>query len=381
MKVVLIDPWGIKNTADYLNGLIAGLGTKISLVVFTNYFFKQYVDVPIEVKRVFFKNSEHMKKGFKRKLFRGIEYVLGYLKVLKYIKKHKDIDVIHINWLLFYRVDRLFLRIIKKYTRKLVYTAHNAIPHIESEKELKFLESIYQIVERIVVHGDSVKNEIQDFFDIPNEKFYIQKHGCILRYSEPSNLKKWDNIYQECSKFKKIFIFFGAIFPNKGVDRLANCWISHYQNIDTMLIIIGQNTTNDYAEFVEKVPVLEKIKNVMLLNQFIEDDLLNALINISDLIILPYKHASMSGVVFTAAQFSKPILCTDVGALSEYLDNGIDSIICDNNDDAFYRSMDFCMTLSKDQLKTMGYCLHTNIMNKCNWDTIGNGLISKVYER
>ena len=57
-KVVLIDPWGIASTSEYLNGLIYGLSSLVDLTVFTNYYFQLKIPSNVEIKRVFFKNTE-----------------------------------------------------------------------------------------------------------------------------------------------------------------------------------------------------------------------------------------------------------------------------------------------------------------------------------
>ena len=159
-RVLLIDPWGTANTSEYLNGLIFGISQRCDLYVFTNYYFKLKTNSSVQINRVFFRYTENKNRGLYRTAIRGIEYYYGYKRIISYLKKQKrPFDVIHINWLLKYDMDKFFLKVLKKHTKKLIYTAHNVIPNNEGEKSIKKLEPIYALCDRIVVHGDSVAKE------------------------------------------------------------------------------------------------------------------------------------------------------------------------------------------------------------------------------
>ena len=84
MRVLLIDPWGIANTSEYLNGLISGLSKKTELTVITNYNFKckDENDYSARIYHWFFKKSENISTGILRKIIRGLEYAIAYRKII-----------------------------------------------------------------------------------------------------------------------------------------------------------------------------------------------------------------------------------------------------------------------------------------------------------
>ncbi len=377
MRLLIIDPWGVNNTKEYLNGLIYGVSNLVDLTVATNFYFIEESDSRVILKRIFFKHSEKMRFGIIRKIVRGIEYYFAYRQILNILKKQK-FDVVHINWLLNYRQDVKFLKKIKKlYPLKLVYTAHNAIPHTEGEKSIHYLQTIYKLADTIVLHGAAVKNEFTSYFSEFEGKVYLQKHGANIVSNISYDIKHISNsIVSRINRFDKVFICFGAIFYNKGVDRIANYWLNNKPN--ALLIIAGRQTA-DYPEFEALKSRLAASEDVMLIDRFVDDDTLNYLISESDLIILPYRHASMSGVVFTAADFMKAVLFTDCGAIKEYLQPGKDSIMCNNDDYSIYKSIEYALSLSKNDLIKMGDNLSKNIKENCNWRTICKELVTKVY--
>jgi glycosyltransferase involved in cell wall biosynthesis len=89
---------------------------------------------------------------------------------------------------------------------------------------------------------------------------------------------------------------------------------------------------------------------------------------------------TMSGVIFTAATFQKPVVSTDVGAFSEYIIDGRTGILCENDDDAFMKTwMDVSGQVGKDELERMGKDLRAHIRATCDWRVIADKLIDEVY--
>lgn len=377
-QVLLIDPWGTANTSEYLNGLIYGLDEFTELTVFTNHYFQLKTQNNADIHCVFFRNTEKMTSNRLRPTIRGIEYLYGYNQIIRYLKKNRKFDVIHINWLLKYEMDIYFLKALKKHTNKLVYTAHNVLPHQNGEKYIDKLRPIYSLCDKIILHGENVKLEFIEFFPEFEDKIYIQKHGCNIEpKTNYDETKISENIKEKIQKYKMINIFFGNVFFNKGVDRVVSAWNENWN--ESLLIIAGKHD-GEYTELEKHRKKINSSENILELNGFVDDNTLNYLITKSDIILMPYRHASMSGVIFTACDFSKPILCTDVGALKEYLIDEQDAFIVGNKDILFNNKLAFINTnINKKLLEDMGNKLTYDIKEKCSWKAIGQGVVENCY--
>ncbi len=376
MDVLIIDPWGTGSTANYLKGLIFGLYEQVQLTVVTNCGHISEVDQKYKVKRIFFPLSDSMKKGKMRKVIRGCEYICAYISLLLYLSFRK-VDIIHINWLLMYKIDNFFLPLIHNKCKKLVYTAHNVIPHIENSSHRTQLDKIYKEVDCIILHGNGIKKEFEALFPNYVDKTYIQFHGANTAASVSYDIDKVDSeIIKKVGRFERKYIFLGRIFYNKGVDRLIEIWQRNKMN--GLLIIAGEvgQSYKDLNNATAKLP----IDNVLFLDYFVDDNTLNFLIDQSNLILLPYRHASMSGVVFTAADFAKPILTTNVGAIPEYLENHSDSFIAENSDKDLEKIiLRIDKTVTNEMLTEYGKNLRNNIIEKCSWKKIGKEIYNYVY--
>lgn len=377
MKVLLIDPWGVNNTSEYLNGLILGISSLCNLTVFTNYFFVEKHNYSANINKVFFRLSEHNDSRY-RKYIRGIEYVYTYFRIIIHLFRNKY-DVLHINWLLEYNLDRVFIRILKIFVPCLVYTAHNVLPHRKGMKYISSLKDIYNLCDKIIVHGEEVKKEMIKFFPNTERKIYIQRHGCNLENKNCSNYSQYDGLIN-FKKYNKVLICFGAIFYNKGFDRIIEIWINFFKNTQALLIIAGKSD-HDYKEFHSIKEQASGVNNIIIYDNYIEEEFLNYLIYHSDVIVLPYRHASMSGVIFTAAEHQKTVLTTDVGSIKEYLDDSVDSYVVENSNEGITHGIEVILNEDQDLLRKKGKSLHKNIESKFNWINIGNKVFNEVYSK
>lgn len=376
LKVVLIDPWGVGPSGEYLNGLISGLSGNVNLTVFTNKYFTEKTPYKCKIYKKFFPLSEKMAVGTPRKLLRGIEYLLSYMQIFLFIIKHRDIDVVHINWLLLYKFDKYFLRWAKKRKLNIVYTAHNVLPHVKGESKVGELAEIYTICDAIILHGEEIKKEFGQYYPEEINKVYVQKHGSNIEAIKTYDIEKVPReIISKIEGSGRVFLFIGRIFYNKGVDRLIEAWKEIRTND---LLVVAGSVSENYPQLIKAESTIKEKENILFLNYFISDNVANYLLDKCNLIILPYRHASMSGVVFTAADFEKPILTTNVGAIPEYLDN-IDFIV-ENTDKAVAEKLiEIIENETSQSLKVRGIQHSRHIKENCDWGVICRGIVENVY--
>ncbi len=359
-----------------MNGLISGLSENVNLTLITNKYYELVPGINYKVIKLFFKKSENMDSGLKRKVIRGLEYINAYRRIIRYLKK-RHFHVIHINWLLMYSLDCYFLKALKCKCDKLVYTAHNVIPHVNGMSKVPVLRKIYVRADIIILHGKGIRDEFIELFPEFNNKIYIQKHGAELNTDISYNEKSIpDFITKKIMTYNKVFLFIGNLFYNKGVDRLIPVW--EKVSKENLLVIVGEKN-KDYKELEEYRDRINKMDNILLIDQYVSDNVANYLISRSDLLLMPYRHASMSAVVFTAATFAKPIWCTKVGALVEYLNEQI-SFLVENTEESLCESLLMISNcVSKDEFVIMGKKLQEHIRETCSWDLIAKRLIEDCY--
>ena len=49
----------------------------------------------------------------------------------------------------------------------------------------------------------------------------------------------------------------------------------------------------------------------------------------ADVVVFPYEHVYQSGALLLAMSFGKAIIASDIPGLREYLDDGVEGVLCD----------------------------------------------------
>lgn len=255
--------------------------------------------------------------GLKRGL-RLLEVILNYMYLLIYILFNRP-NILHIQWLPlieFASGEKFVLKFLKLLSSKtkIVLTVHNIYPHNINVEEMpkyrrRFLH-LNNIIDAYIVHLYSSKNELSADFGILEDKIHVAYHGIYV--ADKYNPKMiCENNYE-----KKI-IMFGYQNYYKGTDLLIEALKKlpkEYQK-KVKVLIVGKTDSTLYDKYQSECNKL----NVNWINRFVSDEELYDAIGGSDLILLPYRKISQSGVLLLSLSYKKPILTSDLPSFKETL--------------------------------------------------------------
>jgi glycosyltransferase involved in cell wall biosynthesis len=162
------------------------------------------------------------------------------------------------------------------------------------------------------------KEEIVKIFNISNESIQVIPHG-ILKYDINRSViqKKAQeiiSIYDLKDKF--VLSMLGHQNRYKGTDLMVEAFKQIMKdNRDIVLLVFGK---------VENVDLILNCGyvNVIIRDEFISDLEFLATLHISDVLLLPYREISQSGVLLTAIAEKIPVMVSSVGGLNEPLKYG-----------------------------------------------------------
>ncbi|WP_299066001.1 glycosyltransferase [uncultured Polaribacter sp.] len=297
-----IDPMSYNNLEDYDVNVLSKF-SKDEVLFFGNIKLKSTIEFE---KKLIFNYSD--KKGVKK--------VLSYLKsqfiLLYFIFKKKPV-LLHFQWFKLPFFDFVLLLLINSiYPKtKIIFTAHNILPHDTGLKFFKIFKKIYNLVDKIIVHDNNTKKEILDQFLLKEDKVQVVFHGLL-------NLEKNEEKIEEISNSIKydgkiVFAFMGHINKYKGIELLFEAW----NNSDTLknnnniqLLIIGKGGKVYSDKF-------KKFKNVKIINSYLSNNEFVSYIRISDIILMPYIKISQSGILLTVLNERKFVIVSNVGGLAD----------------------------------------------------------------
>ena len=200
------------------------------------------------------------------------------------------------------------------FKKKMLLTVHDPFVHSgETSKLFEIKRKIaFRIIPKLVLLNKKQLNPFIETYRIQPRKVYINSLGVYdcLNYlsSQGKREKPINNDY---------ILFFGHISPYKGIEILCEAMKEVHKHIPNLSCIIAGNG-KIYFDFT----LYEKLNYIKLINQYIAVPELANLISNSLFVVCPYKDATQSGVVFSSFAFSKPVIATDVGGMSETIKDG-----------------------------------------------------------
>ncbi len=313
-KIFYIDPQSYYNFAVYDKSLLSNLDRNQSITFICSSLYDGGEIDGVNVLPIFRYNK---KKGF----LKVLSYIYTLIRIVELSINQKP-TIIHVQWMKIPQIEYWVYRLIKKRTQsKIVYTAHNVLPHDSGNKYVGIFSKIYKLVDAIITHDNNSKNEIQKKFDIENSNIRVIPHGVL---SFPVDNDKVDKEIvsiksaYDLTNDKLLFTVIGNQNKYKGTDVLINVWTKCEllnKNPKCRLIIAGKWGDENYF-------VPDNISNITFEKGFISDERLVALLKVSDVLLLPYRKISQSGVLLSAIGYGTPFLVTEVGGLAEPLQYG-----------------------------------------------------------
>ncbi len=251
-------------------------------------------------------------------------------KAARFIIDYKPELVIFRFWNPFFGISLGYIaRYLKKnkFKSPLISICDNIIPH-ENFIGAKLLTKFYlKNIDGFLVQSETVKDELQSLKS--NAKIVKRFHPIYDIYGKKDN-KSLAKQNLDINA-KNIILFFGIIRDYKGLDVLIeaiNILKTKYKEFH--LLIVGEcyESTNKYSSLIKKYNLS---KFITFIEKYVPDQDVSRYFSCSDVVVLPYKTASQSGVLQIAYHFDIPVVTTDVGGLSEYISDGFTGILLEPN--------------------------------------------------
>lgn len=258
---------------------------------------------------------------FKR-VVKSIEVLMNYLLIIL-ILKLKKINILHTQYIPFadfigieYYIFSLFKLLCPKL--KIVLTIHDVLPHDLKAENLNSYCSRYAKVallfDAFMVHTESCKNDVIKYLNLPEEKIHVAYHPIF----KSAFVKPITNTIKPRNKIK--MIVFGLITPYKGVDILIESLeLLPLEIIQRLELTIAGSIDSLYLSHLKSL-AKKSAEAIVWHPHFIPEKDLDNMINNSNIIILPYRSISQSGVLLLSLYFKKLIVTSNLPSFLETLE-------------------------------------------------------------
>jgi glycosyltransferase involved in cell wall biosynthesis len=308
MRVQLVDPSAF--TPPYDRSLAAALARQgIEVELLTSRFL--YGPVPeaagYRVEERFYRRSA--RRGLDapaRRAFKLAEHLPDMLR----LRRALDADVVHYQWLTAPALDTLLL----PPRRPRVMTAHYVLPPRPSRRRLASARRAFGAMDAAVAHSEHGAARLREQLGLDPDRVRVIHHGAfdyLTRLPEekplPPELRGAEG---------PVILFFGLLRPYKGIDTLLEA----FRRIEAAELWIVGNPRME-VEPLRRLAA-QAPGRVRFLTRFVEDAEIPAIMRRADLVVLPYRDAEHSGVLYAALAFGKPLVLSAVGGFPEVAEQG-----------------------------------------------------------
>lgn len=297
---------------------------------------------------------------------------LNWLNVSRLIINSNPDLVIFKHWMPFFAPCYGFIaKRIRKKKIKLLAVCHNIIPHEKRPGDFMLSKYFLRKMDYFVLLSDQVKRDLETIIKhsknkvLPLPVFSI--FGESVSKANAREKLKLNN--------GKIILFFGFIRDYKGLDTLIESLAIVKKKMDVTLIVAGE-FYSDEQKYISLIEKLNLQNSVILKKDFIPTMDVKYYFSAADVVVLPYKNATQSGIVQVAVNFEKPVIATNVGGLSEVIDDGISGFIVEKeNPDEFANAI---IRFYDENRENEFSANMKNLKEKYSWQNFAKGIFDLI---
>lgn len=194
---------------------------------------------------------------------------------------------------------------------------HNVIPHESFPMAGRLAKMFLSGMSLLVTHSESDTREAEALE--PDSRLLRLYHPVYDQYVDPGVTREKAREKLGYSEYVRLVLFFGLVRSYKGVQDLVRAM--KLLPDDVLLLIVGESYS-ERSEIVNAISSLGLSDRIRWIDRFVPDREVPLYFSSADVVVLPYRHATQSGVAQIALSFGSILVLTDTGGLSELVDPG-----------------------------------------------------------
>ncbi|HDY89455.1 MAG TPA: glycosyltransferase [bacterium] len=207
--------------------------------------------------------------------------------------------------------------LVKIFTKaKILFICHNVVAHESRMIDKVCTKFVLKKGDCFIVHSGEDLENLKDILPDANVKqsfhpTYQVFHSQVITKEEAR---------RELGIEGNTMLFFGFVRPYKGLHYLIEAMPMITRHIKVNLLIVGEFWKGE-EEYMKQIEDLGIGENVKVISKYVPNEGVGLYFAASDLVVLPYVSATGSGIVQAAFGCNKPVISTNVGCLSEVIDD------------------------------------------------------------
>ncbi|MBU4444921.1 glycosyltransferase [bacterium] len=232
----------------------------------------------------------------------------------KIIKDKPDITIIP-WWIIFWAPHFLTIILILKLfsNTKILFICHNVVEHESGLLKKLLSKMVLAKGDFFIVHSNEEKERLKELIGDRNIRETFHPTYEEFNSEEITKQKAKENIGIDD---ERVILFFGFVREYKGLKYLLEAMPNVLKSVKVKLLIAGE-FWDDKQNYIDLIGKLDINANVKIIDEYIPNEEIPSYFYASDIVILPYTSVTGSGLVQLAYGFNKPVVVSNIGALSQ----------------------------------------------------------------
>ncbi len=249
---------------------------------------------------------------YRRSAARGLEApgrrafkMAEHLADMAAFRRQAAADIFHYQWLTVPGLDALLI----PSARPRLMTAHYVLPPRPSRRQVASARRAFGRMDAVIAHSEHGAERLRAEVGVDPARVHVIHHGA---FDYLARIEDEMPLPPELGDAEgPVILFFGLLRPYKGLDTLLEA----YAGIEgAELWIVGRPRMD--VEPLRSAAARAR-GPVRFLTRFVEDAEIPAILRRADVLVLPYRDAEQSGVLYTGLAFGKAMVLSEVGGFPE----------------------------------------------------------------
>lgn len=192
-----------------------------------------------------------------------------------------------------------------------MFLCHNVVEHESVFWKVKLTRLVLSQCSTFLVHTGEEAARLKTL--VPRARIAVYPHPIFNQFPPAKRSLP--------RRAKLELLFFGFVRPYKGLDILLEA-IHLLKGEDVFLTIAGEWWGNG-AKLRRLIEDKDLKGKVEVINRYISEQETAEFFSKADVIVLPYRSATGTGIIPLAYHYCKPVIATRVGGLPEVVDDGV----------------------------------------------------------
>lgn len=301
------------SAGTYLNSIYNSLQLVLNQDVFVSYYY------PFDYgRKIFYRFSDlsspygFVKKHKKlRYIIRYIELILSLTHIL-FFSFINRVKVANYNLTSDLNVEYLFLILLKLLKIKVAITCHDVIPfglnNSNMNQKIRKKKRFFNIADYLLVHNENSRAELCSIYDLDANKILMFPFPLMDLKDLPIISENVSSVFKTKNNSMFRVGMVGHFREEKGLDILLKAWDLFYSPTKEAELLLVGNFPNGIDDC--KIDIS---KNIHVFDQFVDDSTYVSVISNCDLIVLPYKKGTNSGIPSSVISLNTLLVASDIG--------------------------------------------------------------------